>query len=217
MIIINTEAGELRIDDDKEENHEDDISDVARVLPDQVDRRGIVHGEGADSGEVFDQDAVDGVDTASEEIGHRTKNPSKLTSFLATSVGSLFFPIGVGFVGGVGIGSFRIGGFGGISSIGGARLVGVVWFVSIRISGGIGRGVDLGGESVVGGERIIRDEGVGGSGWIVQGEIGIEILPFDSRDTRGENRGEANCKKSTDNQHDRSKDFCRKLFHNKHS
>ena len=96
-VIAETNAGDLRIDDDKEEKHKDDIGDVADITPNDTNRRGGVVGEGFYDEEIVD-DAVNAVYGFADDAGGRTDEPAD----------------GIGLVGTSGAGVFVFGGGGGI-------------------------------------------------------------------------------------------------------
>ena len=68
MVVIDAESGNLGVNNEKQEDDEDDVGDVAGVLPDKIDRRGGVHREWADGGEVINNNTIDSVDAVSEEV-----------------------------------------------------------------------------------------------------------------------------------------------------
>lgn len=109
-VVVDAEAGELRINDDKEEDDEDDVGDVAGVLPDEVDGRVGFHTKGRNNRKTI-YDVVDSIDEFGDDTGGRTDNPSEGADLVFAGVRlvfcvRVFWVVGVG--GGVAIINFNI-------------------------------------------------------------------------------------------------------------
>ncbi len=87
----------MRVDDDKEENDEDNVGDVAGILPDKVDRRVGFHAERRNDRKAI-YDIVDSVDEFGNDTGGGADDPGECTDLVFASVGGCFV-----------IGAFRIG------------------------------------------------------------------------------------------------------------
>lgn len=142
-VIVDAEAGELRIDDDEEEDDEDDVSDVAGVLPDDVNRGGVVHRDGRDFEHVADS-GIEGVDSVCDNAAAGADEPRERAGLFLTGVvgvvGSRSF---VGLLGGFGIFGF-VGIFGRVSVSGIVGSVRVVRAGSSLFVGAIHDGIVVG-------------------------------------------------------------------------
>lgn len=83
-VVVEAEAGELRINDNEEEDDEDDVGDAAGVLPDEVDWGVGFHAERRDNRKTI-YDIVDGVDKLSDDAGGWANNPSESANLVFTS------------------------------------------------------------------------------------------------------------------------------------
>lgn len=88
-IVVDAEAGELRINDDKEEDDENDVGDVAGVLPDEVDGRVGFHTEGWNNRKTI-YDVVDSINEFGDDAGGRTDNPSEGADLVFAGVRLVF-------------------------------------------------------------------------------------------------------------------------------
>lgn len=100
----------MRVDDDKEENDEDNVGDVAGILPDKVDRRVGFHAERRNDRKAI-YDIVDSVDEFGNDTGGGADDPGECTDLVFASVGlvfcaRVFWVVGVG--GGVAIINFNV-------------------------------------------------------------------------------------------------------------
>ena len=135
VVIRKTQASNLRVNNQKQENNENNISDIANIRPDDVNRGFIIGGNWFDDEEIFDS-GIECVDSLGEKTGGRTDDERKNADLFRTAEFVLFLGIwifgisgplrvirGVGLVlilvlglsffrvGFVGIVTFRIGGF----------------------------------------------------------------------------------------------------------
>jgi len=91
-VIINSDTGDLRIDNDKEEDDEDNISDIAEITPDYMNRGVIVDGDWIDFDEIF-ENFVGAVNNVSEKTSSRTDEPTNAADLVVTGLGILvIFP-----------------------------------------------------------------------------------------------------------------------------
>ena len=78
----------MGIDDDEEENHEDDVCDISKNLPDLMEGVISVARERLDDEEIFNN-SIESVSRFGEEAGRRTDEPAKRARFVITGVGCL--------------------------------------------------------------------------------------------------------------------------------
>lgn len=109
-VVVDAEAGELRINDDKEEDDENDVGDVAGVLPDEVDGRVSFHTKGWNDRKTI-YDVVDSIDEFGDDAGGWADDPSEGADLVFAGVrlvfcARVFWVVGVG--GGVAIINFNI-------------------------------------------------------------------------------------------------------------
>ena len=71
----------MRPNDDEEKDDEDDISDIASVLPDEADWGGGIGRERANLEETFDG-GIETVDNVGEEAGSRTDEPTEAANLV---------------------------------------------------------------------------------------------------------------------------------------
>lgn len=109
-VVVDAKAGELRINDNKEEDDENDVGDVAGVLPDEVDGRVGFHTKGRNNRKTI-YDVVDSIDEFGDDAGGWADNPSEGTDLAFAGVrlvfcARVFWVVGVG--GGVAIINFNV-------------------------------------------------------------------------------------------------------------
>lgn len=109
-VVVDAKAGELRINDDKEEDDEDDVGDVAGVLPDEVDGRVGFHTKGWNNRKTI-YNVVDSINEFGDDTGGWTDNPSEGADLVFAGVrlvfcARVFWVVGVG--GGVAIINFNV-------------------------------------------------------------------------------------------------------------
>ena len=70
-VIIDTDTGDLRVNNNQEEDDEDDVGDISEVGPDDVDWRSGFSRNRVNSDKVF-KDFIGAIDDICEETGART-------------------------------------------------------------------------------------------------------------------------------------------------
>ena len=92
VVIRKTQASNLRVNNQKQENNENNISDIANIRPDDVNRGFIIGGNWLDNEEIFDS-RIKCVDSFGEETGGRTDDKRKNADLFRTAEFILFLGI----------------------------------------------------------------------------------------------------------------------------
>lgn len=99
----------MRIDDDKEEYDEEDVSDVAHDLPDLIDGRTRIKRDRFDDEKLLNL-GVESINGFAKCIGNRADEPADARNLVITSFGVIGVLRGVGRGGSIGIGGWSVGG-----------------------------------------------------------------------------------------------------------
>ena len=94
VVIRKTQASNLRIDNQKQEDNENNISDIANIRPDDVNRGFIIGGNWLDHEEIFDS-GIKRIDPLGEKTSGRTDDKRKNADLFRTAEFVLFLGIWV--------------------------------------------------------------------------------------------------------------------------